>query len=336
VIFGSLREAGIRFPEIFKKHYSKYATYEHDGVTSLNTAFAQDGVFLYIPKDTVCDKPFQIIHLLLSNESQMVHHRNLFILEENAEAKVLICDHTLSSHEFLTNSVSEIYAGPGSNLDLTRVQNEHNKAIQLTNAYAHQMQNSRLCSNYITLHGGKVRNNVYVNLAGEGAENQSMGLFLLDDNQHIDNYTYVNHLVPNCISNQLYKGILDDNSTGAFNGKIHVWKDAQHTQAYQRNNNILLTDTAKMNTRPQLEIYADDVKCSHGATVGQLDSDALFYLRSRGIPYNESMHLLMYAFTHAVLSEIKLEALRERVIELVDKRLRGELSHCNNCKMKCQ
>ncbi len=336
VIFGSLRAAGNKYPKLFEKHYAKYASFENDGVTALNTVFSMDGVFIYVPKNAVCDKPFQIIHLLLSDEAQMVHHRNLFILEENSEARILICDHTLSNHEFLTNSVTEMYTGPGSNLDLIRVQNEHNKAIQLTNAYAQQMENSIVNSNYITLHGGKVRNNVYVNLAGEGAHNNSMGLFLVDDTQHVDNYTYVNHLVPNCTSNQLYKGILDENSTGAFNGKIHVWKDAQHTQAYQRNNNILLTDTAKMNTRPQLEIYADDVKCSHGATVGQLDTDALFYLRSRGIPYKESMHLLMYAFTHAVLSEIKLDALRERVIELVDKRLRGELSRCNNCKMKCQ
>ncbi len=336
VIYGSLREAGNQFPELFARHYGKYASLKNDGITSLNTIFAQDGVFIYVPKNVVCDKPFQIIHLLLSNESQMVHHRNLFILEENSEAKILICDHTLSENEFLTNSVTEIYAGPNAGIDLTRLQNEHNKAIQLTNAFAHQMENSRVSSNYITLHGGKVRNNVYVNLEGEGADNKSMGLFLVDGNQHVDNYTYVNHRVPNCTSNQLYKGILDDNATGSFNGKIHVWKDAQHTLAYQRNNNILLTDTAKMNTRPQLEIYADDVKCSHGATIGQLDTDALFYLRSRGIPQKESMHLLMYAFTHAVLSEIKLDALRERIVDLVDKRLRGELSVCNNCNIKCQ
>lgn len=336
VVFGSLRAASIRFPELFKKHYSKYAVFENDGVAALNTAFAQDGVFLHIPKNTVCEKPFQIIHLLLSDEAQMVQHRNLFILDENAEGKILICDHTLSSHEFLTNSATEIYAGENSKLDFTRVQNEHNKAIQLTNVFAHQLANSKVSSNYITLHGGKIRNNISVDLKGEGAENNSMGLYLVDNSQHVDNYININHLAPNCSSNQLYKGILDDTSSGAFNGKIYVAKDAQKTQAYQRNNNILLTDTAKMQTRPQLEIYADDVKCSHGATVGQLDTDALFYIRSRGIPYKESMHLLMYAFAHAVLSEIKLLPLRERVIELVDKRLRGELSQCDNCKMKCQ
>lgn len=336
VVYGSMRAAGKRFPELFEKHYARYASFGNEGVTALNTMFSQDGVFIYVPKNTVCEKPFQIIHLLLSDESQMVHHRNLFMLEENSEAKVLICDHTLSGFEFLTNSATEIYAGKGAKLDFTRIQNEHNKAVQITNAYVHQEKNSVVGTNYITLHGGKVRNNVYVDLAGEGADSKSFGLYLVDGSQHVDNYTYVNHLVPNCTSNQLYKGILDDSATAAFNGKIHVWKDAQHTQAYQKNNNILLTDTAKINTRPQLEIYADDVKCSHGATVGQLDTDALFYLRSRGIPRKESMMLLMYAFAHSVISEIKLVPLRERVIELVDKRLRGELSQCNNCKMKCQ
>ena len=336
VVFGSLRAAAKKFPDLFKKHYAKYASCVNDGVTALNTAFALDGAFLHIPKNIACDKPFQIIHLLFSDQSQMVYPRNLFILEENAEAKVLICDHTLSDHEYLTNSVTEIYAGPNSNLDLTRIQNEHNQAAQLTNSYVHQMKNSSLSSNCITLHGGKVRNNLYVNLAGPGADNRSLGLFMADGSQHVDSYTYVNHLVPDCTSNQLYKGILDENATGVFNGKIHVWKDAQRTQAYQKNNNLLLSDTAKMNTRPQLEIYADDVKCSHGATVGQLDPDALFYLRSRGIPYKESLHLLTYAFAHAVLSEIKLESLRESVTDLVEKRLRGELLPCNNCKMTCR
>ena len=171
---------------------------------------------------------------------------------------------------------------------------------------------------------------------GENCENHALGLFLADQEQQVDNFTYINHLKPNCHSNQLYKGILDENARGAFTGRIHVWPDAQKTMAYQKNNNILLTDTAKMSSKPQLEIYADDVKCSHGATVGQLDTEAQFYLRSRGIPEKESRHLLMYAFAHEVISQIRLPALRERIDELVDKRLRGELSRCNNCKMKCR
>jgi len=336
VIMGSMREAMHKYPDIFEKHYGKYADTITDPLSALNTAFAQDGVFLYIPANQKIDKPLQIIHLLLSDEDQMVQHRNLFVLEENSEAEILICDHTLSTQDFLTNSVTEIYTGSNAKFDLTRVQNEHNGSSQLTNSFTHQEKDSQVRSNYITLHGGLVRNNVRVFLNGEGCENHALGLFLVDKDQHVDNFTYINHMKPNCMSNQLYKGILDDKSTGAFTGRIHVWPDAQKTAAYQRNNNILLTDDAKMNSKPQLEIYADDVKCSHGATVGQIDEEALFYLRSRGIPYKESLHLLMYAFAHEVISEIKLPALRDRINDLVDKRLRGELSRCNNCKMNCR
>jgi Fe-S cluster assembly protein SufD len=336
IIFGSLQEASKKYPEIVEKHYEQYARSDKESVTALNTAFARDGVFLYVPKNKKLDKPIQIIHLLLSDQDQMVQHRNLFVLEENSEAEVLICDHTLSTQEFLTNSVTEMYAGPNAMLDLTRVQNEHNGSIQLTNSFTHQEKDSRVSTNYITLHGGIVRNNVYVNMNDVGCENNALGLYLSDKNQHVDNFVYINHLKPNCVSNQLYKGILDDNATGAFNGKIHVWPDAQKTLAYQKNNNILLSDDAKMNSKPQLEIYADDVKCSHGSTMGQLDDEALFYLRSRGISEKESRHLLLYAFAHEVIAKIKLPALKERIDELVSKRLRGELSRCNNCKMNCR
>jgi Fe-S cluster assembly protein SufD len=335
VIYGSLNAAAKELPQVFEKYYGTAATMEANTLTSLNTAFAQDGVFLYMPESTVLDKPLQIIHLLLAETPMLVQHRNLFILEKNSSADVIVCDHTLSSPEFLTNSVTEVFTGENASFDFTRIQNEHNQSVQLTNLFHHQEANSRVNSCYITLHGGVVRNNLEVKMQGEGAENSSAGLFLADMNQHVDNYTMIHHLKPNCLSNQLYKGILDNEATGAFNGKIHVWPDAQKTLAYQKNSNLLLTDTASMKSRPQLEIYADDVKCSHGATIGQLDEDALFYLRSRGIPEKESRHLMMYAFAHDVISHIKTPALRERIDELVDKRLRGELSRCNNCKMNC-
>jgi Fe-S cluster assembly protein SufD len=172
-------------------------------------------------------------------------------------------------------------------------------------------------------------------MVGEGAETSALGLFLIDKMQHVDSYTVIEHSKAHCISNQYYKGVLDDTSTGAFNGKIHVHPDAQKTEAYQTNNNILLTDTARMHTKPRLEIYADDVKCSHGATVGQLNEDALFYLQSRGIPRDESRLMLMDAFTWDVISKIKQPALQDRITELVRMRLRGELSRCNNCAMHC-
>jgi len=187
----------------------------------------------------------------------------------------------------------------------------------------------------ITLHGGLVRNNFHVRLNGEGCENNTTGLFLADKGQHIDNYTYIDHAKPYCTSNQLFKGILDDFATGAFNGKILVRRNAQKTHAYQANNNILLTDDARMNTKPQLEIYADDVKCSHGATVGQLDEDALFYMRARGIGEREARLMLMYAFANEIINQIKVEPLRERINHLVDMRLHGELSRCQNCAMNC-
>jgi Fe-S cluster assembly protein SufD len=273
--------------------------------------------------------------MLLSQEEIMVQHRNLFVIEEGAQANFVICDHTLSPHTYLTNSVTEVFAGRNCQFDLTRMQNEHNGSTQVTNTYIHQEADSKVITNTITLHGGVVRNNHNVNLTAPGAENGSYGLYLLDHGQHVDNYVNINHLAPHCLSTQLFKGVLNDYSTGAFNGRIFVEKDAQKTLAYQTNRNLLLTDDAKVNSKPQLEIYADDVKCSHGATVGQLDEDGLFYMRSRGIEQKEARMLMMNAFTNEVTKEIKIPALRERIEELVNKRLRGELSRCNNCTMHC-
>ena len=335
VVVAGFTEATQKYPEIIEKHYTKYAGYDKDGLVALNTAFVKDGIFIYIPKNTIVEQPVQIINILLSQEEILVQHRNLFVIDDNAVANFVICDHTLSPHTYLTNSVTEVYAGKNAIFDLTRMQNEHNGSTQVTNTYFHQCRDSKVQSTTITLHGGMVRNNLNVDLTGEGAEMNACGLYLLDHGQHVDNYVNINHLAPNCTSNQLYKGVLDDFSTGAFNGRIFVEKDAQKTLAYQTNRNLLLTDDAKINSKPQLEIYADDVKCSHGATVGQLDEDALFYMQARGINAKEARMLLMNAFTNEVSKEIKIPALRERIEELVNKRLRGELSRCNNCAMHC-
>jgi Fe-S cluster assembly protein SufD len=336
VIYGSLKEAIRRYPDLVARYLGKNAPLEKEAFVSLNTAFSQDGVFLYVPEGTTMEKPIQIIHLLLSDKNQMVHHRNLFVVEKNATAQVIICDHTLSPHLFLTNSVTEAYSGENSDLDILRLQNEHNNSCQVTNTWISQEQHSRCQHGTITLHGGMIRNNLHVKMLGEGADIRALGLFLIDKSQHMDTFTVIEHAFPHCTSDQHYKGVLDDTSTGAFNGKIHVYPDAQKTEAYQANNNILLTDTARMHTKPQLEIYADDVKCSHGATVGQLDEDALFYLQSRGIPRDESRLMLMDAFADDVISRIKQPALQERITDLVSKRLRGELSRCNNCAMHCK
>lgn len=336
IIYGSLKEAIIRHPELVSRYLGQNASMEKEAFVSLNTAFSQDGIFLYVPEGTKLEKPIQIINLLLSDKNQMVHHRNLIAVGKNASAEVIICDHTLSPHLFLTNSVTEAFVGDNSDFDLLRLQNEHNNSCQVTNTWISQEASSRCQHGTITLHGGLVRNNLHVNMCGSGAETSALGLSLEDKSQHIDNFTVIEHKAPHCRSDQYYKGVLDDTSTGAFNGKIHVHPDAQKTEAFQTNNNILLSDTAKMHTKPQLEIYADDVKCSHGATVGQLDNDALFYLQSRGIPRDESRLMLMDAFAHDVISRIKQSSLQERISDLVGKRLRGELSRCNNCAMNCK
>jgi Fe-S cluster assembly protein SufD len=332
---GSMTEAAGKFEDQIRKHYNKYINGNSDGLVHLNTAMASDGVFIYIPEGVVLNKPIQIINLVQSDEDIFCQHRSLIVAEKNSNATVIICDHTLSPNKFLTNGVTEIFVGENAHFEIIRVQNEHNNAGKITHTFMHQERNSFASSNNITLHGGLVRNSTHHFLGGEGAECNSYGLYLADKWQHVDNFVNVDHAFPNCTSNQLFKGVLDDMATGAFNGRIYVHKDAQGTVAYQKNNNILLTDDARMDTKPQLEIYADDVKCSHGATVGQIDDDALFYLQSRGINKREARLMLMFGFAHEVIQNIKVEALRDRMDNLVMQRLKGELSRCAFCMVKC-
>jgi Fe-S cluster assembly protein SufD len=332
VIIGSLNEALQLHPQLVAKYLGKYAS-TSDSLVALNTAFIRDGVFIYVPKGKTVDKPIQIINVLLSEEELMVQHRNLFILEPNSKASIVVCDHSLSSLKFLTNSVTEISLAENAHLAYSRVQNEHNDSAQVSHTFVNQEAGSNLNATTITLHGGLVRNNVNIKLDGEGCDTHYNGLFVTDMEQHVDSYIYIDHAKPNCTSNQLFKGILDNKSTGAFTGRILVSRDAQKTAAYQRNSNILLSDDAKVDSKPQLEIYADDVKCSHGATVGQLDEEALFYLRARGISEREAKLLLMHAFADEVIAGITIDSLRFRMSELVEKRLRGELSRCHNCSL---
>lgn len=335
ILIGSLNEASHRYPELVERHYARYAKSESDGLVHLNTAMASDGVFIYVPRGVVPKKPVQVINLVDSPHDTFNQHRNLMIAEENSELTLIICDHTLSPQKFLTNAVTEIHVGENAHFEIIRVQNEHNNACKITHTFIHQEKNSYASSNNITLHGGLVRNNTYHYLGGEGAECNSNGLFLCDKWQHVDNYVNVDHAYPNCTSNQLFKGVLDEMATGAFNGRIYVAPGAQGTLAYQKNNNILLTDDAKMYSKPQLEIYADDVKCSHGATIGQLDDNALFYMQSRGIDKRQAKLMLMFGFAHEVIQNLQVEALSERMDNLVMQRLKGELSRCASCMVKC-
>ncbi len=332
---GSLNEAARKYGELVEKHYGKYAVAGNDGLVHLNTAMASDGVFIYVPSGVVLKKPVQIVNLVQSDVDIFNQHRNLIIVGDNAECTLIVCDHTLSPQKFLTNGVTEIHVGENSHFDIIRVQNEHNNSGKITHTFINQERNSYASSTNITLHGGLVRNSTHHYLGGEGAETYSAGLFLSDKFQHVDNYVNVDHAFPNCTSNQLFKGVLDDMATGAFNGRIYVHRGAQGTMAYQKNNNILLTDDAKMDTKPQLEIYADDVKCSHGATVGMIDEEALFYMQSRGVSKREARLMLMFGFAHEVIRNISVEPLRERMDNLVLQRLKGELSRCASCMVRC-
>ena len=333
VIISSFAEASIEYPDLVNKHYAQYADTSLDSLAALNTLFAQDGIFIYIPKNVQIEKPIQIINIGFSLQNLRITRRNLVIAEEGSSSSILICDHTLCKQSFITNSLTEVYMGTRASMEYVRMQNENSNSSQISNTFAHQEAGSTFTSNTISLHGGLIRNNIFARLSGEGSANNSYGIFFGNDHQHIATFTYIHHAKPHCQSDQLFKGILDENATGAFNGIILVDKYAVKTYAYQRNNNILLSKNARMNSKPQLEIYNDDVKCSHGATVGQLDSDALFYLRSRGIGYKEARHLIMYAFANEVMNKITLGPLKDRMNEMVEKRLRGELAQCENCNI---
>ena len=335
VIVGSFAVAVQKYPQLVEKHFAKYAKFDDDGLVALATAFARDGFFLYIPKGVEIEKPIQLINLMMADTGLMGYHRSMIIAEEGSKAQLVICDHTLSAHTFITNSIIELYAAENAVFDMVKMQNEHNSASQLSHVFIHQEKGSNVTSNTVSLHGGFIRNNLHIHLAGERCEGNAYGLYLTDRGQYVDNYVYMDHAFPNCNSNQMFKGVLDDYARGSFNGRIMVRRDAQKTNAYQANNNILMTDDAKMYSRPQLEIYADDVKCSHGSTIGQIDENALFYLRSRGIPEREARLMLMYAFAYDIISKIKVDPLRERIDHLVNMRLRGELSRCNSCPMHC-
>jgi len=335
VIIKSFKKAAIENRDLVEKYYGMLAKTGADALIALNTAFAQDGLFIYIPDNVHIKKPLQLINILRSEDDLYVTQRNLIIAGKNSQAKIMFCDHTLMPQNFIVNNITEFEIGESAVIDIYSIQNQHNKTANLTGLYIRQQRDSQLVTNAISLHGGIIRNNLNVLLDGEQANAKICGLALSDKNQHVDNFTFIEHAQPNCTSNQLYKNILDDSSTGGFTGRIHVAPHAVKTQAYQRNNNVLLTNAAKMNTKPQLVIDNDDVKCSHGATVGRINEEALFYLQSRGINEKEARLMLMFAFAHEVLAEVKVEKLRDVIDKLVDKRLRGEVSKCHSCAMDC-
>ena len=331
VIIGSLNEIATTHPELLKEYYGKLSTTKNDALVAFNGAFAQDGFFMYVPKGIILDRPVQLVNIMRSDVDFMANSHNVIILEEGAHAQLLVCDHTMDDVHFLSNRVTEVFVGENATYEHYKLENTHVKTTNLSTLLIDQKTSSSVLANVITLHNGVTRNSIEIDLDGEHCETRLCGMVIADKNQQVDNFTYIMHNKPNCSSNELFKYVLDDNSKGGFTGKILVAKDAQKTSAFQINKNILLKKTAKMSTKPQLEIYADDVKCSHGATIGQLDETAKFYMQSRGIPEAEAKLLLMFAFTGDVIDNIRIHALQDRIKLLVEKRLRGELSKCEGC-----
>lgn len=309
------------YRQIIELYFNKVAS-KDESLTALNTAFSKEGAYIYIPKNKAPRKPIQIIHLATGNEAAlMLQPRNLVIAEENAELQIIERHQSLTSNEVFTNSVTEIFAAKDARVDYYKVQNDNEHASLVDNTYIDQKGNSVVRVHTFSFGGKLTRNNLNFYQNGEHIDSTMKGVTILDGKQHVDHYTLVHHAQPNCESHQDYKGIYDDRSTGVFNGKILVDKIAQKTDAFQQNNNVLISDKATINTKPQLEIFADDVKCSHGCTIGQLDDEALFYLQSRGIPKKEASALLMYAFANNVLESVRIPELKTRVNKIIANKL---------------
>ena len=337
VIIGSMRD----YPELVAKYYAKQAKTSEDGITALNTMLAQDGMLVYVPKNTKVDRAIQVINILKATPQNaqrvvpdlMVNRRVLIVLETGAEIKMLFCDHAADDRNFLATQVIEAYVGENASLDLYCLEETHHKNVRVSNVYIDQQANSRVNHNVITLHNGTTRNRLDLTFSGEGAECHCYGCVIADKQQHVDNNTLITHKVPHCTSNELYKYVLDDKAVGAFAGRVLVEHGAQKTTSQMTNQNLTATKEARMYTQPMLEIYADDVKCAHGSTVGQLNDAALFYMRQRGISLQEAKLLLQNAFINEVIDKMQLEPLRDRLHYLVEKRFRGELNKCTGCKL---
>ena len=332
VYAGSLKEAAMNHPELVRDFYGKIADINKPGIAAINTLFAQDGFLLYVPDGVVVEKPLQLITLLSSTVDLMVNRRILVVLGRAAQAKLLLCDHALAANNYLATQVIELFAGGNSVFELYDLEETHTANLRASELYISQSAGSRVAVDNLTLHNGQTRNTVCVTFDGPGAELSLNGVAVTDKSQHVDNFTFVDHRATDCTSSELFKYVLDESSTGAFQGKVLVREGAQRTSSQQTNRNICLTREARMFTQPQLEIYADDVKCSHGATVGQLDERALFYMRQRGIPEQEARMMLMLAFVGEVIGKVELEPLRDRLYRLVEKRFRGQLTQCEGCR----
>ncbi|MDR2473333.1 MAG: Fe-S cluster assembly protein SufD [Tannerella sp.] len=331
VFAGSMRKFGEKHPDIAARYYGKAAATDTDPIAALNTMLVQDGFVLYIPANVAVERPFQLVNVFRSNVDVMANRRMMIILEKGARAKLLVCDHTMDSVKCLANQVVEIFAAENATFDYYDLEESSTETTRFSSVYVNQDAGSNVLVDAITLNNGLTRNDFRIMLNGENAETTLCGMSVSDGVQHVDTYTHITHNAPRCRSNELFKNVLNNSSTGIFNGKILVLEKACKTEAYQTNRNLCLTREARMFGMPQLEIYTDDVRCSHGMATGQIDEQALFYMQARGISREEAKMMLSIAFTSDVIAYIRLDALKDRMRYLVEKRFRGELAQCRGC-----
>ena len=328
--FGSIWEFSSLHPGVAEKYLGTMPSVREDALAALNTLFAQDVAILYIPRGVVVEEPIHMVALssVKEGKGRWASPRILVVAEENAEARLLMCDHSLYASEYMSNTVVEVYAGKNSHIEIYDLEEACSSTTRLANYHVAQAEYSNVSLNSLTIKNGTTRNNFFADLQGSHAELYLNGICILDGEQAADNYSLIRHSVPDCHSDEIFKYTLNDKAIGSFSGKIFVAIDAQKTTAYQNNRNLLLSPQAKMYSKPHLEIYADDVKCSHGMTTGELDDAALFYMQQRGIPYVEAKLMLTIAFMSEVLEKIKLEPLRDRLKSVVENRYRGLPGNC--------
>lgn len=330
-IVETLTEAATAHPQVLEKHLGRLAA-GGDATAQLNTLLAQDGLLIYVPQGVKTSKPIQLLNILSAAAPTMAVRRLLIVADDDAALRVLACDHTQGSDTQVMNlQVVEIVAGRNATIDFYDLEEAGSTTTRVSSIFVEQHEGSSVLIDGITLMNGTTRNNYHVEVVGEHASTHLLGMTIAGDRQHVDSLTRVNHRKPRCTSNQMFKYVLNDNAVGAFAGKVYIQENCPRVEAYQGNRNLCASPTAKMYTKPQLEIYTDDVKASHGTAIGQLDQEALYYMRTRGIGFDTARRLLMQAFMTDVIDGVRLDVLRDRLHYLVEKRFDGSLAACTGC-----
>lgn len=334
IVIGSLRAAHEEMPEKVAKALGRCEG--KNDYCQMNAEGWTDGAFVYVPAGCVAQKPIQLLSIHTANDALLLQTRNVVVVEEGSHVCLIHCDDSTNERGCFANNVTELLVESGASVEWYKMQNLNDRTGLLNHAYATIAEGARLKSVGLTLNGGHIRNHYEVRMTGRHCDTEVHGLYLNDRSQVVDNYVFVEHQQPDCHSHELFKGILDDSAQGIFNGHVMVRDGATKTEAYQSNRNILLTDKATIYTKPFLEIYNDDVKCSHGSTIGQIDEEAMFYLRSRGISERSARTLLLYAFCDEVVQKIDFAPLRQRMTDIIKQRLHGELTVCADCVLGCE